>query len=377
MTTHVNPNTTETHNAVHHTTALAPRRSSVVFHQGYLENFFQKREKLLPTDGSHAVVFSGGANRIAFELGALLACIQREPAYSPTIISACSAGTILGGFLAQASIEGSHNFGLYTYRLEEILKTISTEMIYKPRWPVFGWIRAIFERGWYNSKPLQQLLAKHIDVSKIQASQRAFYAACYHLNRKHYLEIDQNNEHLLEFIQASPSYPIFFSSIEIPKKEHPQWKKDHRQYYRDGGIINIIPCQKLFENHVPSKIDLFLPSYPVPVRQPCTGDNIRNLFDDVASTLKGTYGEIYFNDLIPFIQYACAYDCEIRVMCPEPGDEAKLGQYNSLDFTQAALEPLKQYGFQVQPKELLALCLEMFRKETLPACVQTKDKIGR
>lgn len=175
------------------------------------------------------LVLSGGGSRGAYEVGVLKALVEKGHRWNA--IYGVSVGALNGAFLAQYPIE-KQDQGIKD--LEAMWRGLKGNgSIYKP-W-LFGKLAGLWRGGAYNTKPLRQLIAKHLDVSKL-ASSRVYIgvgATC--------LEDGQfmlfNNPGPFEVL-SSASFPIAFPPA-----------RQFRMHWIDGGVRNITPLRQAIEMH--------------------------------------------------------------------------------------------------------------------------------
>jgi NTE family protein len=174
-----------------------------------------------------AVVLSGGGANGAYEVGALYRILQH---YKPDAYCGTSVGAINSAFLAQYPKENSYDAARHLLKL---WLSIDTSSIYKLWYGGFLWyLPALWKGSVYNTKPVRDLIAKNLDTHMMQNSGVQLRVVGVSLNTGECMIWKEYDADIVQGVQASSSYPIFFSPIHA-----------RRSIYSDGGLRNITPLK--------------------------------------------------------------------------------------------------------------------------------------
>lgn len=281
-----------------------------------------------------ALVLSGGGVRGAFQAGALLAEVNRNPSLDYQVIAGVSAGAInASGLATHAHKEGGFAQGVKT--LQELWLSIEgSHSIYQRRF--WGWLAGYFKKGLYSTKPLKNLLEHHVDPKAIRMSERQLRIGVWNVTTDQYFEVSENQNDLVSWILASASIPVILEPVHI---------KDI--VYADGGVRNNVPQGFLEEDDFKfDAIDIFLTSpFSPALGQPIRIKTIKEIGSRLVEALTS---EIFYNDLFPFIHYKIKNPkTKIRIFAP-PSVFTK----NPVSFEPDYIQYLINMGAKTRPIEL-------------------------
>jgi NTE family protein len=175
-----------------------------------------------------ALVHSGGGSKGAYGAGVLKYLLgDLEIKYD--IICGVSVGAINGSFLAQ------YPYGKEKECAEELYKmwlNLDSSKIYKRWWP-FGRWHALWNKSFYDSSPLHNLIRSNISLDKIRLTGKLVNVGTVSLSSGKYTIFDQNSDHFIDAIIGSSSFPGMLSPIKFLG-----------QLWTDGGIKEISPIKK-------------------------------------------------------------------------------------------------------------------------------------
>ena len=178
-----------------------------------------------------AVVLSGGGANGAYEVGALDYILQ---CYRPDAYCGVSVGAINSAFLAQFS-HGKEYAGLV--ELEKLWLKLDTSWIYKKWcWGLLWYLPAFWKGSVYNTEPMRNLLHKHLNVDRLRSSGKLLRITGVSLNDGECATWNEKSPDIVQGVQASSSFPIFFSPVKIKEI-----------IYSDGGLRNITPLRSAFD----------------------------------------------------------------------------------------------------------------------------------
>jgi len=166
----------------------------------------------MPQQYKIGITLSGGGARGIAHIGVLKAL--QEHHIFPEIISATSAGSIIGAFYAA---------GLSPEQMLNIAKSSSLISAFRPQLPFSGLM---------DLKYLRKLLEEHIGQDDFAALKKPLHVAVTNLNSGKLEILDQGS--LYDAVTASSSIPLVFKPVII-----------NEQKYADGGLINNFPTKDL------------------------------------------------------------------------------------------------------------------------------------
>lgn len=174
------------------------------------------------------LVLSGGGSKGAYEVGVvkyLVNVLHRE--YDA--ICGISVGALNGAFLAQYP-KSQLSQGIND--LEQFWLSIKTKNIYK-KW--FGWPLSLpWKPSVYNSKPLHDLIQKHLNVGKLINSGVDLWTGAVSLSSGHihYYNTSFNPNLVPDWVEASAAFPLMLTPVKIANPN---------EWYIDGGVRDVTP----------------------------------------------------------------------------------------------------------------------------------------
>lgn len=174
-----------------------------------------------------ALVLSGGANKGAFQVGALKYLCKNN---NYNILCGTSVGALNCSFLAMYD---DKNIGISD--LINIWKNLNQNNIFTRHFP-FGRLHGLIKSNLYNSNSLEKLINKIIDRNRILETSNKVCIETVCLNTGNLISITEQDENFKDFVLASCSFPGLFKPIKIKNK-----------FYLDGGIKSMTPLTKAIE----------------------------------------------------------------------------------------------------------------------------------
>ncbi|MEP2379866.1 patatin-like phospholipase family protein [Parasphingorhabdus sp.] len=204
-----------------------------------------------------AVILSGGGAKGAFQVGVLDELITNRNVRFD-IFSGVSTGAIqaLGG--AMNDMPGM---------LDQWLSIKGNGDIYRKR--PFGVASAIFGAdSLYDASKLKQKLIEYADPEKLKRARRKLRVGTVSLATGRYVEIDEKNPDIGQWVYASSAQPPFFQPLKTVDGD------GTREQWVDGGVRNVAPLSSTMHLK-PRALLVILASPPEPVRVPGkTYDNL-------------------------------------------------------------------------------------------------------
>lgn len=212
------------------------------------------------------LVLSGGGSKGAYQVGALKYLLG-ELKISYDAFCGVSVGAINCAFLSMFPT-GQEEASIF--KLAEIWSQIDNSKIYK-RWSPFGRLHAIWNKSFYNSSPLHNLVNSNIDLDKIRNSEKKINVGAISLSSGKYTIFDQNHEHFLDAVIASASFPGMLTPVKIDG-----------QWWADGGVKEITPVKTAIDLGA-TEIDIIMTSPEKRLKffmeEPSTADIIQRVID--------------------------------------------------------------------------------------------------
>jgi NTE family protein len=176
-----------------------------------------------------ALVMSGGGARGAFSVGMAYELIVNQ-AINFDIVRGVSVGALNGGLLAQA--QNHDELPYYARHMVDVWKEqiLGNKSIYTKRF--LGYISLLWSNSLYKLGPLEKLVTKNIDPSKIKTSKINFGIGSVSLKSSKYVISDNSDEDIIGKIIASASIPAVFP---------PRGSGD--DLLVDGGIRKMTPIK--------------------------------------------------------------------------------------------------------------------------------------
>lgn len=281
-------------------------------------------------ENQRAAGFSGGGANCVLQVGALLAELERNPSLDYLKLSGVSGGALNIVCLA-SSKRGELKKG--ACRAESLWRSIKgNRSIFKRRW--LWLLEAYFAKGLYNTKPLKNLIRENLDLKIMKESQREIRIGSVELERGKYIEFTELELNLASCFMASSAVPVLFPPI-----------KYHGRHFADGGIRQNVPKASFLAKGM-KQIDLYLANTVNSLRNGLSR-KIRSVLDVINGTLDATYGEIWQDDLLEYLDYK---GVDIRIFAPK---DPPWG--SPFDFNPQKITSLLKIGKQITPVSLCDL----------------------
>jgi NTE family protein len=213
-----------------------------------------------------ALVLSGGGAKGSYQVGALKH-ILGELKVKYDIFCGVSVGAINAAFLSMFSFGEEE---VAANQLYDLWSQIDTSKIYK-RWYPFGRWHALWEKSFYDSSPLHELIRGNIHLDKIRLSGKHVSVGTVSLSSGKYTIFNQESKHFIDAVIASASFPGMLAPVEF-----------EGQLWSDGGVKEISPIKKAVELGA-DVIDIIMTSPQTRVRKfiknPTTVDILKRSID--------------------------------------------------------------------------------------------------
>lgn len=178
-----------------------------------------------------ALVLSGGGSKGAYQVGALKHIVG-ELGVIYDAFCGVSVGAINCASLAMfSSGEEKRSISI----LADMWAQLDNSKIYK-RWFPFGRWHALWNKSFYDSSPLNNLLKSTIDLDKIRTSGKKVSVGTVSLSSGKYTIFDQTSDHFVDAVIASASFPGMLTPVKFLG-----------QLWTDGGVKEISPIKKAVE----------------------------------------------------------------------------------------------------------------------------------
>lgn len=178
-----------------------------------------------------SLVLSGGGAKGAYRAGALQYILgERYVQYDA--LCGVSVGAINVAFL------GMFKHGeeiISAQQLTTMWGSLDNSKIYKRHFP-FGRWHAIWNKSFYDSSPLHNLLKGGISLEKIRESGKQVNVGTVSLSSGKYTIFDQTSDHFIDAVIASASFPGMLAPVKFLG-----------QLWTDGGVKEISPIKKAVE----------------------------------------------------------------------------------------------------------------------------------
>ncbi len=198
-----------------------------------------------------SLVLSGGGSRGSYQVGAIQALLEGGRTWNS--IHGISVGTLNGSWLAMHS---QYEQPQCIHGLLDIWNNINNTDDIFTRWnpikPV-NYLYSMWKGSLHSGQPLERLVDKFLDISRLKNSGVKFTIGCVNLNSSEYVVLDQTSENMKAFILASSHLPLVFEPIDI-----------YGERWVDGGIRHQIPILEALKER-PDEIDVILTS-PITTR---------------------------------------------------------------------------------------------------------------
>ncbi len=176
-----------------------------------------------------ALVLSGGGAKGAFQVGALDTLLN-EPGLEFAVIAGVSTGALSAGMLAQGT--GAAGQRAELEGLKDLYFSLTSDQdIQHARF--LGLLGAfLFHDSIYDPSPLREKIARRVDAARLRVSGTALRVGAVCLEDGRYRSVTQDDPHILDFMFASASMPVFWPPVEIDGR-----------HWVDGGVRNITPLR--------------------------------------------------------------------------------------------------------------------------------------
>jgi len=178
-----------------------------------------------------ALVLSGGGSKGAYQAGALK-YIVGELGVVYDAFCGVSVGAINCGFLSMFGYGQEQESAAL---LADLWSQLDSSKIYK-RWFPFGRWHALWNKSFFDSSPLQNLLRNGINLDRIRASGKKVSVGTVSLSSGKYTIFDQASDHFIDAVIASASFPGMLTPVKFLG-----------QLWTDGGVKEISPIKKAVE----------------------------------------------------------------------------------------------------------------------------------
>jgi NTE family protein len=175
-----------------------------------------------------ALVLSGGGSKGAYQAGALK-YILGELHTTYDAFCGVSVGAINCAYLSMFPT-GEEKKSVDT--LVNMWQSMTTEKVYK-RWFPFGRLHALWNKSFFDSYPLSNILRNGIDLDKIRKSGKMVNVGTVSLSSGKYTIFDQTSDHFIDAVIASASFPGMLTPVSFLG-----------QLWTDGGVKEISPIKK-------------------------------------------------------------------------------------------------------------------------------------
>lgn len=231
-----------------------------------------------------ALILSGGASKGSFQIGVLRYLLDKEnidyDIYGGTSVGSLNAAILASGPLSETlpktekiwleDIKGNHSVWLH-HLWWYILFGISLIVFFI----ICAFISFIFDanklitiaficlsilslyapyysfkrtKSLYKTNPLQSILDKNINVSKLKNSGKKLRVCTTSYETGYYKYGKETDDNIIDFIMASSAFPVFFPMVEI-----------ENELFIDGGVLNISTLYEIMKLGA-THIDIILTS---------------------------------------------------------------------------------------------------------------------
>src|SRR6266568_2701951 len=159
-----------------------------------------------------ALVLSGGGAKGAFQVGALDTLLN-EQGLEFAVIAGVSTGALSAGMLAQGT--GAAGQRAELEGLKDLYFSLTSDQdIQHARF--LGLLGAfLFHDSIYDPSPLREKIARRVDAARLRVSGTALRVGAVCLEDGRYRSVTQDDPHILDFMFASASMPVFWPPVEI------------------------------------------------------------------------------------------------------------------------------------------------------------------
>jgi len=174
------------------------------------------------------LVLSGGGSKGAYQVGALKHILGNLQVQYDAFCGV-SVGALNCAYLSMFNY-GEEQTSIQ--QLTELWNSIDTSKIYK-RWFPFGRWHALWNKSFFDSSPLQNMIRAGISLEKIRASGKKINVGTVSLSSGKYTIFDQTSDYFIDAVIASASFPGMLTPVKFLG-----------QLWTDGGVKEISPIQK-------------------------------------------------------------------------------------------------------------------------------------
>lgn len=178
-----------------------------------------------------ALVLSGGANKGAWQFGALRYLIN-DLNISYDILCGVSVGALNCSYLSMFPKEREKDA---LKSLETLWDTITDAKV-KKSWCPLGVVHGLWLDSIYNSQPLIDMVHADLNLDSIRKSGRQIAVGAVSMNTGEYRIFTQDDDCFVDGVLASSSYPMGLRPIIIDN-----------QKWTDGGVKHIVPLQEAID----------------------------------------------------------------------------------------------------------------------------------
>lgn len=189
-----------------------------------------------------ALVLSGGGAHGAFQVGVLKHLLgEQKKQYD--ILAGVSVGALNAGFLAQFK-NGQEKEAVKV--LEKLWLSLDNSSIKSFHFPPY--MSALWNTGMFSTKPLRNLVEKHLNVKAVAMSGKILRIGAVSLTTAKYGLWTEKDSDLVDGIMASSAFPGFFDTVKARGEE-----------WSDGGIREVTPLKDAIDAGA-TEIDVILAS---------------------------------------------------------------------------------------------------------------------
>lgn len=284
-----------------------------------------------------ALVLSGGGSRGAYQVGAIQALLEGGRTWNT--IHGISVGALNASWIAMHSPDEQKHC---VHGLLNIWNNINTSEDIFTRWntikPV-NYLYSMWKGSLHSGQPLERLVDKFLDISKIKSSGVKLTVGCVNLNTSEYVVTDQEHSALKEFILASSHLPLVFEPIDLYKEK-----------WVDGGIRHQIPILEALRER-PDEVDVVLTS-PIAVKDRVLPAITKDLTSAPRVALRASEimsDQIYLMDCYTVLRAARTLEnVKINVYIPSVSPNQ-----NSMDFSKEKIQAGIKLGYEETIMKLL------------------------
>jgi len=132
--------------------------------------------------------------------------------------------------------------------LNSIWENIKGNRDIRKNWmPLIGPLLGLIHKdSYYNSKPLQNLVKKHVIEERVRESGRKLRIGAVAYGTGEYKVVTEETKELWKWVVASSAFPVFLTPIRIEGTEQ-QKKENDNELWLDGGVRRITPLNSAIE----------------------------------------------------------------------------------------------------------------------------------